>query len=80
MSTEQFRALGAVCLMAITVCCVVAALQLNGIKVAEQRQACGAQVHSSGMDAGYGYQSSSHAAPSVWEHLNCEQLLTGEGN
>jgi hypothetical protein len=40
MSTEQFRALAAVCLMVITVCCVVAAFQLNGMKVAEQRQAC----------------------------------------
>ena len=72
MSTEQFRALAAVCLMAVTVCCVVAAFQLNGMKVAQQRQACAMHDPASmslGPDVYYtGY---------VAESLDCERLMLG---
>ena len=72
MTKEQFRAVAAVCFMVITVCCVVAAFQLNGIKVAEQRQACAEVGYAPGVNQVAGLVTATA------KHQNCFELMYGD--
>jgi hypothetical protein len=72
MSTEQFRALAAVCLMVVTACFVVAVFQLNGIKVAEQRQAC------ENVSPTYGPINGPHYLSPSYIHWDCRKVKFGD--
>ena len=78
ISAGSYRLTVAVCAVLITLFCLVGILVLNGIKVAEERQACAAQYHLNGYTGWASIERFLFINDTVSEHLNCEQLLTGE--
>jgi len=65
ISAGTYRLTVAICAVLITLFCLVGILLLNGIKVAEERQACAAQRAS----------WSINTFRPISEHLNCDELL-----
>lgn len=71
ISDKAFRLTLAICAVLIAFFCFLGVIMLHGTKVAEQRQACGAQWHS-------GFNGWDEMGDGVYKHLDCRRLLTGE--